>query len=71
MRQYNETVSRVNFISPGHEITADFAASEVIDVPRHDGSVVRLHKLRLLCGDELRAAACRMRRGRPAAHRAF
>ena len=45
VRQHNEAVSRIDFISPGEEITAVYGEGEVIDVPQHDGSVVRLRKL--------------------------
>jgi 2-oxoglutarate ferredoxin oxidoreductase subunit beta len=45
VRQHNEAVSRIDFISPGSEITATYGEGEVIDVPQHDGSVVRLRKL--------------------------
>ncbi len=45
VRQHNEAVSRIDFISPGQEITATYGEGEVIDVPQHDGSVVRLRKL--------------------------
>ena len=45
VRQHNEAVSRIDFISPGNEITAEYADGAVIDVPQHDGSVLRLRKL--------------------------
>ena len=45
VRQHNEAVSRIDFISPGQEITAEYADGSVIDVPQHDGSVLRLRKL--------------------------
>jgi 2-oxoglutarate ferredoxin oxidoreductase subunit beta len=45
VRQHNEAVSRIDFISPHSEITADYAAGEVVEVPQHDGSVLRLRKL--------------------------
>ncbi len=45
IRQHNEAVSRVDFMTPGEEITADYAAGEVIDVPQHGGEFLRLRKL--------------------------
>ena len=45
MRQHNEAVSRIDFMTPGEEITTSYAPGEVIDVPQHDGSVLRLRKL--------------------------
>ena len=45
MRQHNALASRIDFLPARQEITVDYAAGEVIDVPQHDGSVLRLHKL--------------------------
>jgi 2-oxoglutarate ferredoxin oxidoreductase subunit beta len=45
VRQHNEAVSRIDFITPGSEITAEYGEGEVIDVSQHDGSVLRLRKL--------------------------
>ncbi len=45
VRQHNEAVSRIDFITPRSEITADFAPGEVVDVQQHDGSILRLRKL--------------------------
>jgi 2-oxoglutarate ferredoxin oxidoreductase subunit beta len=45
IRQHNEAVSRIDFITPGEEITADYEPGSVIDVPQHDGTVLRLRKL--------------------------
>lgn len=45
VRQHNESVSRLDFISPGKEITAEYAAGESIQVTQHDGSVLKLKKL--------------------------
>ncbi len=45
VRQHNESVSRLDFISPGKEITADYAPGESIQVTQHDGSVLKLKKL--------------------------
>ena len=45
MRQHNEAVSRIDFITPRSEITTDYAPGEVVDVQQHDGSMLRLRKL--------------------------
>ncbi len=45
VRQHNEAVSRIDFITPRQEITTAYAPGEVVDVPQHDGSVLRLRKL--------------------------
>ena len=45
VRQHNEAVSRIDFISPGREITAGYEPGSVIDVPQHDGAILRLRKL--------------------------
>ena len=45
VRQHNEAVSRVDFMTPGEEITATCAPGEAVDVRQHDGSVLRLRKL--------------------------
>ena len=45
VRQHNEAVNRLDFIESREEITADYAAGEVVEVPQHDGSIVRLRKL--------------------------
>ena len=45
VRQHNEAVSRIDFITPGCEITANYQPGEVVDVPQHDGLVLRLRKL--------------------------
>ena len=45
VRQHNEAVSRIDFMTPRSEITADYAPGEVVDVPQHDGSILRLRKL--------------------------
>src|SRR6188508_2676024 len=45
VRQHNEAVNRLDFVERREEITADYAAGEVVDVPQHDGSIVRLRKL--------------------------
>ena len=45
IRQHNEAVSRIDFMSPGSEITTDYAPGEAFDVQQHDGSMLRLRKL--------------------------
>jgi 2-oxoglutarate/2-oxoacid ferredoxin oxidoreductase subunit beta len=45
VREHNEAVNRLDFIEGRVEITADYAAGTVIEVPQHDGSIVRLRKL--------------------------
>jgi 2-oxoglutarate ferredoxin oxidoreductase subunit beta len=45
VRQHNEAVSRIVFMTPGEEITTTYAPGEAVDVPQHDGSVLRLRKL--------------------------
>jgi 2-oxoglutarate ferredoxin oxidoreductase subunit beta len=45
VRQHNEAVNRIDFITPGEEITTRYAPGEVVDVPQHDGTVLRLRKL--------------------------
>jgi 2-oxoglutarate ferredoxin oxidoreductase subunit beta len=46
VRQHNEAVSRIDFIAPGSEITAEYEPGEVLAVRQHDGSVLNLRKLR-------------------------
>ncbi|MGZ5139807.1 MAG: 2-oxoacid:ferredoxin oxidoreductase subunit beta [Burkholderiales bacterium] len=45
VRQHNEAVNRVDFIESREEITADYAPGEVVEVPQHDGAMIRLRKL--------------------------
>ena len=45
VRQHNEAVSRIDFMTPGEEITTQYAPGSVVDVEQHDGSVLRLRKL--------------------------
>jgi 2-oxoglutarate ferredoxin oxidoreductase subunit beta len=45
VRQHNEAVSRIDFITPGKEITTEYGPGEVVDVAQHDGSLLRLRKL--------------------------
>jgi 2-oxoglutarate ferredoxin oxidoreductase subunit beta len=45
VRQHNESVSRIDFIALGQEITAQPAPGEVLELPQDDGSLMRLRKL--------------------------
>jgi 2-oxoglutarate ferredoxin oxidoreductase subunit beta len=45
VRQHNEAVNRLDFIEAREEITADYAPGEVVEVPQHDGALIRLRKL--------------------------
>jgi 2-oxoglutarate ferredoxin oxidoreductase subunit beta len=45
VREHNEAVSRIDFIDLAEEIKAEPDAGEVITLPQHDGSVMRLRKL--------------------------
>ncbi len=45
VRQHNEAVSRIDFITPRSEITTQYEAGEVVEVQQHDGSLLRLRKL--------------------------
>ncbi len=44
MREHNEVVNRLDFWPNREEITVDYNEGDVIDVPQHDGSIVRLRK---------------------------
>ena len=45
IREHNESVSRIDFISQRDEITAQAAPGQVVDVRQHDGSLLRLRTL--------------------------
>jgi 2-oxoglutarate/2-oxoacid ferredoxin oxidoreductase subunit beta len=45
VREHNEAVNRLDFIEGKSEITTDYEPGTVIEVPQHDGSMVRLRKL--------------------------
>src|SRR5260370_42559540 len=45
VREHNDAVNRLDVITGREEITAEYAPGEVIDVPQHDGSTLRLRKL--------------------------
>jgi 2-oxoglutarate/2-oxoacid ferredoxin oxidoreductase subunit beta len=45
IREHNDAVSRIDFISPREEITVDISPGDVRDVVQHDGTVLRLRSL--------------------------
>ena len=45
VREHNEAVSRIDFITGREEITASIAPGELVDVEQHDGTTLRLRKL--------------------------
>jgi 2-oxoglutarate ferredoxin oxidoreductase subunit beta len=45
VRDHNEAVNRVDFITGRDEITADYEAGTVTCITQHDGSVLRLRKI--------------------------
>jgi 2-oxoglutarate ferredoxin oxidoreductase subunit beta len=45
VREHNEAVNRLDFITGREEITADYAPGTVTTVQQHDGSILRLRKL--------------------------
>jgi 2-oxoglutarate ferredoxin oxidoreductase subunit beta len=45
VREHNEAVNRLDFISGRDEITADYAQGSLLEVVQHDGTTVRLRKL--------------------------
>jgi 2-oxoglutarate ferredoxin oxidoreductase subunit beta len=45
VREHNEAVNRIDVIEPRSEIAVDFAPGELVEVPQHDGSILRLRKL--------------------------
>ena len=45
IRQHNEAVSRIDFMTPGEEITTEYEPGSTVEVPQPDGSVLRLRKL--------------------------
>jgi 2-oxoglutarate ferredoxin oxidoreductase subunit beta len=46
VREHNEAVNRIDFITPRKEITTDYEPGSWVDVAQHDGSLLRLRKLR-------------------------
>ncbi|MDO9089626.1 MAG: 2-oxoacid:ferredoxin oxidoreductase subunit beta, partial [Burkholderiaceae bacterium] len=45
VREHNEAVSRIDFISSREELTTQYRPGEVVEVEQHDGMVLRLRKL--------------------------
>ena len=45
VREHNEAVSRIDFITGREEITAEYGPGEAVDVRQHDGSLLRLRSL--------------------------
>jgi 2-oxoglutarate ferredoxin oxidoreductase subunit beta len=45
VREHNEAVSRIDFISQRDEIAVDIGPGEVMDVRQHDGTLLRLRSL--------------------------
>jgi 2-oxoglutarate ferredoxin oxidoreductase subunit beta len=45
VREHNEAVSRIDFITERSEITVDAAPGAVVDVRQHDGTLLRLRSL--------------------------
>src|SRR5437764_915818 len=45
VREHNEAVNRLDFWPSREAITVDYAEGAVIEVPQHDGSVIKLRKL--------------------------
>jgi 2-oxoglutarate ferredoxin oxidoreductase subunit beta len=45
VREHNEAVSRIDFIDLAPEVSAEPVPGEVLELPQHDGSVMRLRKL--------------------------
>ncbi len=46
VREHNEAVSRIDFIDLAKPMAQEAASADVVDVPQHDGSLLRLRKLR-------------------------
>jgi 2-oxoglutarate ferredoxin oxidoreductase subunit beta len=57
VREHNEAVNRLDVIPEREAISIDYAPGEVLDVPQHDGSVLRLRKLGASHDPSDRAAA--------------
>ena len=45
VREHNEAVNRIDFIDLAHPVQAELAAGEVLELPQHDGTLMRLRKL--------------------------
>ncbi len=57
VREHNEAVNRMDFITPREPIRADYAPGSTVKVQQHDGSVLSLHKLAELYNPNNRAQA--------------
>ncbi|HUR90001.1 MAG TPA: 2-oxoacid:ferredoxin oxidoreductase subunit beta [Ramlibacter sp.] len=57
VREHNESVSRIDFITPREEIVSEYAPGEVVDVRQHDGTILRLRSLHAEYDPTNRAAA--------------
>jgi 2-oxoglutarate ferredoxin oxidoreductase subunit beta len=57
VREHNESVSRIDFITPREEIVSEYAPGEVVDVRQHDGTLLRLRSLHADYDPTDRAAA--------------
>jgi 2-oxoglutarate ferredoxin oxidoreductase subunit beta len=45
VREHNEAVSRIDFITKRDEITTEYEPGTMVDVEQHDGKILRLRKL--------------------------
>jgi 2-oxoglutarate ferredoxin oxidoreductase subunit beta len=45
VREHNDAVSRIDFITTAEEITTQYAPGDAVDVRQHDGTMLRLRKL--------------------------
>ncbi|MBN8507535.1 MAG: hypothetical protein J0L57_02890 [Burkholderiales bacterium] len=45
VREHNDAVSRIDFIGLAQEVKAEPAPGDVLELPQHDGTVMRLRKL--------------------------
>jgi 2-oxoglutarate ferredoxin oxidoreductase subunit beta len=45
VREHNEAVNRLDFWPSREAITVDYSAGSVVEVPQHDGSIIKLRKL--------------------------
>jgi 2-oxoglutarate ferredoxin oxidoreductase subunit beta len=57
VREHNEAISRIDFITPREEIVSEYAPGEVVDVRQHDGTILRLRSLHAEYDPTNRAAA--------------
>jgi 2-oxoglutarate ferredoxin oxidoreductase subunit beta len=57
VREHNEAVSRIDFITGRDEIVSEYAPGEVVDVRQHDGTILRLRSLHADYDPTDRAAA--------------